>query len=115
MSILGNYGGLAGGLISKYVCTPITYLPPKTKEWGGGQVSTEPVSTNGFVSTVSEKLISTGVVQSGDVTILIPLTEMAEKPKKDGLITDENGSYVIMVISKDPISAMWKLYARPKA
>lgn len=128
MNMLNGYGDLVGGLVRDMVCKSILYKPPDNTQYdasngwgdaqnnsneGGDHISTSWQEAKGFVSTVSEKMIGGGIIQSGDVSILIPLVEMEVKPLKDGVIKNEDGEYKILKISKDPIDAMWKLYARP--
>lgn len=84
---------------------------PSWQEWTGTVTTTEHV-VQGFIDTYSAFLVASGVVNEGDVKILLIQTTLPFRPELADVIRARGQTYTILAVSEDPAQATLELRAR---
>ena len=66
----------------------------------------------GFVDTFGESYLATGLIESGDVKVVIIATTLAIEPSVGDSVTARGKSYSVLKVSADPALALYELQAR---
>lgn len=113
--IIGD--ALTGADLTYELVIPRTTREPRPPDWPTwqhweGETVTVHHSCQGFVDTYSEFLIASGVVQAGDVKIVIVQTTLQIEPKLTDVIIARGKTYTIIDMSEDPARATLEVKAR---
>jgi len=96
---------------------PRLHQEPPPPDWPSWQEWTAPVTTvehefQGFIDTYDARLIAAGVVDVGDVRIILIQQGMPFRPELTDTIVARGEVYTILDITEDPAQAVLELRAK---
>jgi len=96
---------------------PRSHQEPPPDDWPSWQEWTAPITTvehefQGFVDVYDARLIAAGVVNVGDVKIILIQQGMPFRPELTDTITARGETYTILDITEDPARATLEVRAK---